>query len=402
VRLGIRARFDPLEDDRADPHPAVRDLLPEREQDRTAHVVYAVEVADQQARVRTGREPRDAELVDAGQPGEQSPVLGLCGGRGADRLGVARQADAGLVVEDVADRGATGSAKSSAVDMKQGESRPGRPLGAGRAGVGLGQGPPLCVAGRAPSAAGPAPALWSFALTGQDSSILAATMPRVLGGVRRVCLVVGTVAAAVLALPKGARAGERWIGPSLGGRTATVAESAPVDDVFALLSDPAGGQMPAAGQIVAGQIEGVVALTAGPPLYRFDAKFHLQDLAPIGGGRYRVRATSGFLSIPTSSHPGRGSTTITTVHPVNLCVHRGDLVGFTTDGGFARHYPRGLPFRVFGAVPGAQTGMFVSAGHVGNGAVDVFRPLESTLLLMRLRLATGRSAALVCRPRARR
>lgn len=232
-------------------------------------------------------------------------------------------------------------------------------------------------------------------------------MPPVPGAVRRAVCVVGAVAA-LLALPAGAHASQTWLGPSLAGQRATTAESAPVDDVFAQLSDPAGGltggQMPAAGQITAAQIEGVVALTAGPPLYRVDPKFHLQDLRPIGGGRYRVRATSGFLSLPTSSDPGgsASATTITTVHPVNLCVHRGDLVGFTTDGGFAPRYPRGLPFRVFETVAGVETGMFVSAGHAGNGAVDAFRPLADTLLLMRVRLATGRSAARVCRVGARR
>jgi hypothetical protein len=205
----------------------------------------------------------------------------------------------------------------------------------------------------------------------------------------------------VLALPASSYATLRWVGPSLAGQRATLTEPAPVDDVFVLLGDPGGGvasgAMPASGQIVAAQIEGFVALTAGPPLTPVDPKFHLQDLAPAAGGRYRVKATSGFLSLPTSSHRGGSAeTTVTTVHPVNLCVHRGDLVGFTTDGGYAPAYPRGLPFQVFASVPGAATGRYVAGGGVGNGALDKFTPLADTLLLMRVQLGTARNAKTVC------
>ncbi len=204
-----------------------------------------------------------------------------------------------------------------------------------------------------------------------------------------------------LAFPVSSYGALRWLGPTLVGQHATLAEPAPVDDVFAVLSDPAGGlasgRMPASGQIVAAQVEGVVALTAGPPLNAVDPKFHLQDLAPAGG-RYRVKATSGFLSLPSSSHPGASAETrITTVHPVNLCVRRGDLVGFTTDGGFAPgRYPQGLPFQVFADVAGARTGRYVAGGGVGNNALDAFTPLANTLLLMRVELGTGRSGSGVC------
>lgn len=208
--------------------------------------------------------------------------------------------------------------------------------------------------------------------------------------------------AAALAIPASSYASLHWVGPQLAGQKATRSEPAPVDDVFSVLSDSAGGvasgRMPASGQIVAAQIEGVVALTAGPPLNPFDTKFHLQDLTPAGGGHYRVKATSGFLSLPTSSHLGAAAEqTITTVHPVNLCVHRGDLVGFTTDGGFSpTGYPHGLPFQVFATVPGAQTGRYVAGGAVGNGALDAFTPLSNTLLLMRVELGTGRNGTALC------
>lgn len=204
-----------------------------------------------------------------------------------------------------------------------------------------------------------------------------------------------------IAFPAVSEGALRWVGPSLAGQHATLAQQAPVDDVFSVLSDPAGGvasgRMPASGQIVAAQIEGVVALTAGPPNTAVDPKFHLQDLAPAGA-RYRVKATSGFLTLPVSSRPGaKAQTTITTVHPVNLCVHRGDLVGFTTDGGFAPgRYPNGLPFQIFASVPGARTGRFVAGGGVGNGALDAFTPLTETLLLMRVELGTARNGSIVC------
>jgi hypothetical protein len=167
VRIRVRARLDPLEDDGADSHSAIRDLSPERQQARAADVVFAVDVPDQQARVRAGDQPRDAEFVGTRQPGEQRPVLGLGGRRAGDGLGVPGEPDPAVVVEDVADCGASWGAKRAPVGVKDGETRSRPPLGARRLGVRLGEGPPLGVRGRAPFAAGSATARGVVGLTGQ-------------------------------------------------------------------------------------------------------------------------------------------------------------------------------------------------------------------------------------------
>jgi hypothetical protein len=207
--------------------------------------------------------------------------------------------------------------------------------------------------------------------------------------IRKLC--VGTLVAVVSSvLPVTAQAGVRWVGPSLIGQRATLAESAPVDDVFALTRP----RMPVSGKVVSAQIEGFVALTHGAAASPVDTMFHLQDLTPAGG-RWQPRFTSGFLRLPTSAKVTRSAETrITTVYPVNLCVHKGDLVDFTTDGGFhPPGYPHGLPFQVFAPTSSSMTARFVGAGL--GGGTFALTPLAGKQLLMRVQIGTGKAAG-VC------
>jgi hypothetical protein len=75
--LSVRGRRNPLEDHGADPHPPVGNVGFEREQSRVADVPLAVDVRDQQPRVRASSDACYAELVCLGEAGQQRPTLGI-------------------------------------------------------------------------------------------------------------------------------------------------------------------------------------------------------------------------------------------------------------------------------------------------------------------------------------
>jgi hypothetical protein len=118
---------------------------------------------------------------------------------------------------------------------------------------------------------------------------------------------------------------------------------------------------PTGGQVLAIRIKGCALedlsapnqLSAGVPVNQIN----FQALAPSGGG-YVPTATAAGFHLPfcsSSVHPRRGgvnTNTITTFHPIHLCVARGDVVDFYDIGGFIPNpsgpswYPEGLPFEV--------------------------------------------------------
>jgi hypothetical protein len=120
---------------------------------------------------------------------------------------------------------------------------------------------------------------------------------------------------------------------------------------------------------------------------------HFQVLRPRGGGSVKVIATSNTLKVPASGDPNQ----VSTFHPVNFCVHKGDFVDFNDAGGFDHAaYPNGVPYQMFAHVTGSVTDFFSKAGGTLNGASFTGAPRQGEELLMQMSLATGTSATPLC------
>ena len=154
-------------------------------------------------------------------------------------------------------------------------------------------------------------------------------------------------AAALLALTGVAQAGKIRFGSDLKA-PANLAETHPVDSAFWQTAFPDGRQVtaPAKGKVATVKIKGTAIKHDGKAPVTL---FHFQVLHHIAGGKVKVSLTSGGFHVPVGGDPNR----ITTFHPVNLCVKKGDSVSFSDVGGYNhKHYPNGTPFQVFSSVVG--------------------------------------------------
>jgi hypothetical protein len=206
-----------------------------------------------------------------------------------------------------------------------------------------------------------------------------------------------------LARPLPGHAAVLSLGPSLTSHTASMTARAPTLDVYALLGDPASGlasaQMPQSGQITSAQVEGVVALTAGPVRDPVDAMVRIVDLVPHADGRVTLAGASQLFSLPVTAAPTAADLgEVTPVAPTNLCVHAGDLVGLATAGGGAEpNYPGGVPFEVLAPEPGARTGFFAGGALASPGTPLMLQLLPDEVPLLHVMLATGTDASAFCR-----
>lgn len=163
---------------------------------------------------------------------------------------------------------------------------------------------------------------------------------------------------------------------------------------------------PAPGQVSAVSLEGCAEPAAGgpPPL----TQIHLQTLAPVGRGAFKVELTSQSFALPVCGENGAGAHTVSTYRPSGLCIDAGDYVALNDEGGFvAGFYRAGVPYRVIRAEGNARMDSFVMGGGTGNGALlspavraaaDGFADNAHQELLLRATLATGASAVSYCRP----
>jgi hypothetical protein len=100
--------------------------------------------------------------------------------------------------------------------------------------------------------------------------------------------------------------------------------------------------MPEAGQADVIRLEGCALQAAGGPSPL--AQIHFQTLAPQPGGGFKVELTSQPFELPICGQDGASGSTLTSYEPINLCVNRGDYVGFNDEGGFVEPYYRsGVP-----------------------------------------------------------
>lgn len=139
------------------------------------------------------------------------------------------------------------------------------------------------------------------------------------------------------------------------------------------------------GQLLAVRIRGCARqdptapsqLSAGVPV----TTFNIQTLAPRGRGLAGDKIASGFrlpfCSQSTSPDQGKVNTgTITTFHPLHMCINRGETVAFHDIGGYippvgtsGPWYPQGVPFIIFTPTGGSSTASFADAQ-----AASVYRP----------------------------
>jgi hypothetical protein len=162
--------------------------------------------------------------------------------------------------------------------------------------------------------------------------------------------------------------------------------------------------MPEAGQADVIRLEGCALQAPGgpPPL----TQIHFQSLAPRPGGDLKVELTSQAFELPICGQNGASGSTVSTYEPINLCVNRGDFVGFNDEGGFVeRYYRSGVPYEVLGAVKRSALASFLRGGGTVNGSI--FSPLETAAmegfemsaneeLMMQVELGTGPNARYVC------
>jgi hypothetical protein len=100
-----------------------------------------------------------------------------------------------------------------------------------------------------------------------------------------------------------------------------------------------------------------------------------------------VDHSSGAFPFPDSGDPQQ----ITTFHPLDFCVKKGDYLGFASEGGFVEgQYQNGVPFQVFAQVSGSTTDFYTKHGDIMNG--HQFAPqfaLSDFELLMQAKEVTG-------------
>ena len=172
--------------------------------------------------------------------------------------------------------------------------------------------------------------------------------------------------------------------------------SAPVDTVYWSRAFANGNKhrAPAKGRVEAVKIKGKAIKRGSQKPVNL---FHIQVLHPVGDGRVRVSLTSGNFHLPYTGPADQ----VNTYHPVNLCVKKGDFVGFSHVGGFrAGSYPNGTPWKIFSdPLAGSKTSAFTGAGQDNNG--DVFRgsKTDGQELLMRMIMVTGQQAGAYCNNR---
>lgn len=211
--------------------------------------------------------------------------------------------------------------------------------------------------------------------------------------VRRVGCAAAVLAAAAAALPAGAQAALINLGSSLAA-PATVAVPRPVDTAFWSTSVAGGSPVraPQAGQVFAVRLRGCAQRGSGGQLPL--TQFHFQSLTGTGATA-TIQSTSGPANLPICGGSVSGAT-VSTFHPVNLCVAKGGFVAFNDEGGGAAAFPTGVGYEVFAPRPGSVTDSFTGAGATNNGNRLRGGAHSGLELLMQVVLATGRNIGPAC------
>lgn len=140
---------------------------------------------------------------------------------------------------------------------------------------------------------------------------------------------------------------------------------------------------PADGQVTDVKLKGCTDATRGP-VPGFDITgIELQDLAPQPDGSFVTppsRTATGDIAgrhfeLPLCDTAGGPATvdTVTDFQPVDLCTNQGHYLNLSDNGGFdPTSYPNGVPYRVFGRVPGSNVDSFIL--YADGQQKSTFRP----------------------------
>jgi hypothetical protein len=161
---------------------------------------------------------------------------------------------------------------------------------------------------------------------------------------------------------------------------------------------------PATGQALKVSLEGCANAASGGPAPL--TQIHFQDITPRANGGARVNLTSQAFDIPVCRRGGASGRTVTSYHPINLCVREGDYVAFNDEGGYVENvYRSGVPYRVLGFARGSRSNSFLKDKGTGNGAIlssadlsanDGFASNRNVELMLRVTLGTGADATHIC------
>ena len=161
---------------------------------------------------------------------------------------------------------------------------------------------------------------------------------------------------------------------------------------------------PAPGQALKVSLEGCAQPAPGGPSPL--TQIHFQDISPLPGGGATVKLSSQPFDIPVCGQSGAGGSTITTYEPVNLCVSKGDYIDLNDNGGYLEHvYQNGVPYQVFGSVPGSTFDSFIRGNGTGNSAtmssldttaMDGFASNPNEELMLQVTLGTESNAVSAC------
>jgi len=154
------------------------------------------------------------------------------------------------------------------------------------------------------------------------------------------------------------------------------------------------GSAPANGQITSVKVKGIVLPDPARAITP-TTMFHFQTLRPLPDGEMSVWLSSGAFFTPLGGDPQQ----VSTYQPINMCIEKGDFLGFNDIGGAEWRWGNysGMPFQTFSRVAGSAAGFYSKSGSTMNGSQ--WRPLavnQGEELLMQMTLATGPDATWIC------
>jgi hypothetical protein len=211
---------------------------------------------------------------------------------------------------------------------------------------------------------------------------------------KRSGVVVSVLAMTAIAAPA-AHGATLTLGSTLAA-SATTTQSHQADTTFwPATIGGASYKAPENGQVVSIRVKGTAIQPAGAPAPV--NMIHFQALEPQADGTMKVDLTSAAFYLPYTGNPDQ----ITGFKPQNLCLHKGDVVGFNDEGGWdgtgTGPYAGGAPFRIFGSASDSSTRWYSRDNGTKNGAVLAPSALlDGTELLLQYTMVTGDDRSYEC------
>jgi hypothetical protein len=177
---------------------------------------------------------------------------------------------------------------------------------------------------------------------------------------------------------------------------ADIVEAHGADSAFWNTSLPNGRSTaaPYGGQVVSVRVKGIV-LPDPTGRRKPTTMIHFQTLRPLPDGEMAVWLSSGAFYTPL----GGDTQQISTYHPINMCVHKGDYLDFNDIGGNEWWWGNysGMPFQTFSRVPDSAVNFYTK--NAGTNIGSHWMPMmtkQGEELLMQMTLATGPDATWIC------